>query len=281
MASKNVAFSFNNIDFLTTNHAAAVDKNGVDADFHLMMDFMANGALGYALTAQPEIYAQAVAEAWTSAKHIDGGNLTMTINKVTYLINAGVIRKSLNLPSHNNFANLPSEDNIRDMLRTINYSGSLSVLSKLSRPNLRKEWSLLFDQISKCFTGKCSAFDQITKVTAQICYALVYNVNIDYASLILNQIASKISSAPGSTSKVYFHRFIQLMINHLMGIEAAAKVFENTQKFNSFAQQKRIFSDLIRSDKNKGTIPPLVYPLSMQVTLPSLIFSYLYFFVFW
>ena len=208
MASKNIAFSNNNVDFLTKNHDAAVDKQGVDADFHLMMDFMANCVLGHALTAQPLIYTEAVASAWATASK-DAGSITIHFNKVTYLVNASMIRKALELPSYTNYADLPSEDNIRDFLRTINYNGSLTVLSKLSRPNLRKEWSLLFDQISKCFTGKCSAFDQITKITAQICYALVYNVNIDYGTLILNQIASKISSAPGSTSKFYFHRFIQ------------------------------------------------------------------------
>ena len=127
----------------------------------------------------------------------------------------------------------------------------------------------MFDQISKYFTGKYSAFDQITKIIAQICYALVYNVNIDYASLILNQIASKISSAPGSTSKVYFHRFLQMVINTLVGTEAAALVYQNTKSFPSFSQQKRIFSDLTRSEKNKGSIPPLVYPSGMQNTLPS------------
>jgi hypothetical protein len=62
---------------------------------------------------------------------------------------------------------------------------------------------------------------------------------------------------------------LQMIINHLLGKETVEMVFETTSKFNVVSQQKRIFSDLLRADKSKGSIPPLVYPSGMQLNSSS------------
>ena len=270
---KSVAFKFGDFDFMTNNHFATItNKKGVSTDFHPVMDFMAVGPLGYALTASPQINQAAVSQAWENAEVIDSvqgqsGKIVLTLGQDTFDITESVVNSVLHLPVSLEFDSEPSDDNVRTMLSNLGYSGPLDNMSQLRRPFLRKEWSFFFDQLAKCFTGKCSSFEQITSVTSHIGYSLLYNRVINFGHVILNQMSIKLGSRDHGRNMVYYHRFMQLFINHFIpNVEAR---FGKGHSIPSYFQQKRIFSDIAKKDseKNDGEIPAMHFPHHVQVTL--------------
>lgn len=272
---KSVAFKFGDFDFMTNNHVAAItNKEGVSSDFHSIMDFMASGPLSYALTASPQLNQVAISQAWENAEVIDSvqgqsGKIVLHLGQDTYDITESVVNSVLHLPVSVNFENVPSDDNVRTMLSELGYNGPLDNMSQLNRSFLRKEWSFFFDQIAKCFTGKCSSFQQITSVTSHIAYSLLYDRVINIGSIILSQMCIKLGSRDQNRKMVYYHRFMQLFINHFIpDVEAR---FGREYCVSSYVQQKRIFSDITKKDneKNLDDIPAMHYPHHVQVFLTT------------
>ena len=272
---KSVGFKFGEFDFMTNNHVAAIkDKKGVFVDFHPIMDFLANGPLGYAMTATPQINQHAVSQAWKNAEVVDSvqdqpGKIVLTLGQDTFDITESVVNSVLHLPVSMNYANTPSDDDVRHMLSELGYSGPLDNMSQLRRPFLRKEWSFFFDQIAKCFTGKCSSFEQITAVTSHIAYSLLYDRVINIGSIILSQISIKLNSRKQHRNMIYYHRFMQLFINHF--IPNVENRFGTQSVIPSYIQQKRIFSDISKKDTEKGPgeLSNMHYPHHVKVLLTS------------
>lgn len=46
------AFVFDGAEFVTNNYAAILENDGIDADFHLIQDFLRSSEVGFALTNQ-------------------------------------------------------------------------------------------------------------------------------------------------------------------------------------------------------------------------------------
>ena len=137
-----------------------------------------------------------------------------SIQNDTFDIIGSVINSVLNLPIITPFDKHAIDDQLITMLREIGYTSIVASMSKLSRPFLRKEWSFFFDQLSKGFTGKCSSFEKITSLICQIGYNLLFNRGNDIGSLLLNHIGLKLNCA--NRSKVYYHRFIIMSVNHFI-----------------------------------------------------------------
>ena len=176
------------------------------------------------------------------------GKISIQFENDTFDITSSVINFVLNLPIKTPFDNHATDDKIRTMLREIGYIGSVASMSKLSRPFLRKEWSFFFDQLSKGFTGKCSAFEQITSLICQIGYILLFNRVIDIGSLLLNHIGLKLNCA--NRSKVYYHRFIMMLVNHF--IPNSNERFGTKNVNATYSQHKRLFLDMKRTHEHQG-----------------------------
>ena len=151
------------------------------------------------------------------------------------------------------------------MLRKIGYIGIVASMSKLSRPFLRKEWSFFFDQLSKGFTGKCSAFESLTSLTCQIGYNL-FNKVVDIGSILLHHICLKLNSV--NRSKVYYHIFIIMQLKSF--ISNYDEIFGIENIYAAYSQRNRLFLALKRThDTKAATFGPMVYPARVVVVLST------------
>ena len=140
----------------------------------------------------------------------------MSLGSNSYDITYEVLSVALHLPSKKPYDAQASDQEIKEMFPSLNYTGSINDLGKLGRRFLRKEWSLLFNQTAKAFTGKCNGFDVITSITCQIGYSLLTNKVIDIASLLLQQMGQKMKQVKTGRTKKYHHRFIMMLLHHLI-----------------------------------------------------------------
>ena len=200
---------------MTTNHVAAThSKAKVSEDYYPIMEFLAKSPLDYALVHEPILLPAMVSEAWTSAQ-VEKGKIIVSLSSNSYDITSEVLSVALHFPIKKPYDAHASYEEIKEMFRSLKYTGSIDDLGKLGRRFLRKGWSLFFDQIAKAFTGKCSGFDAITSITCQICYSLLTNKVINIASLLLQQMGQKVKHVETGRTIIYYHKFIMMLLHHL------------------------------------------------------------------
>jgi hypothetical protein len=259
MASK--AFTASELLFVTNNYAAPLSTENVPEAFHLIQKFLTDSEIGKALVEPAILSATQIASLWQTAVYNDGGKLgspTMSFRfgETEYVITPTTVREALGFDTHTSYS-VMGDVQLRDMLQSIGYSGSLAKLGQVKRPLLRKEWSFFFDCITRAFGKKVTNWDAIPIDSLQIGYSLLYGSNYDFGKLVLMNIGERVSE---SRVTVYFARFCQLLFSVCVsGVQISADDI-----IQPFKVHKRIFSDLINKDVSKGQVPELFFPLALQ-----------------
>ena len=197
-------------------------------DYYPIMDFLAQNPLDYALVHEPILLPTVVTEAWTSTQ-VEEGKIIVSIGSNSFNITSKVISVVLQLPSKKPYDAQASDEEIKEMLQSLNYTNSVGDLGELGRRFLRKEWSLFFDQIAKAFIGKYSGYDDITSITCQIGYSLLTNKVIDIDSLLLQQMGQKMKHVENGRTKIYYHMFLMMLFHHLAP-ELSTQLIDQTEK---------------------------------------------------
>ncbi|KAK1368634.1 hypothetical protein POM88_034726 [Heracleum sosnowskyi] len=170
------------VAYAITNGVALMEKESVHADFHLLMDFLKNSPISYALTASPTIYAEIVQEMWSTADCSNTrGEIKFTIKGNSYIITPSVINEALHFPE-SNFENTPTQSELISLLKVINY----------------------FDTLNKSFAGKCSSYDTINTFVLKIGYSLFYGRRIDIGTLLLDEFCYKFGALQERDNIIYY-----------------------------------------------------------------------------
>ena len=252
------------ITIVKTNHFMATAIDSKHSAFQGMVKFLNNSYLGYAMTAQPLLNGRVLAEFWRSAEADGEGNLVYNLDDPnnSHTISADVVNEVLQLPRENLVA-APTEEQFRELLMAIGYSDDIEGLAKLDRKFLRMEWSFFFDALTKVFSAKTGGYNAIISLVLKIAYAVLKNINIDIGELILNELMDKVGNRT-FRSKIYYPRFIQLIIEHQTGgVSSTRRVGDHLAK--PLMQGARIFNDLIAAGHNLST--PYVEPTTLAGTL--------------
>jgi hypothetical protein len=120
----------------------------------------------------PTIYCEVVEEFWESAViSQETDEIAFTLKGKSYTLNSQIVSEALKLPISEN---APIKDSdLVEMLLMVNYAGSTSILGKIARKNLRKEWSYFFDCVIKVFSGKITNYDAITYTMLPVAYGIL------------------------------------------------------------------------------------------------------------
>ena len=158
---------------------------------------------------------EVIEEVWTTTIYNSTNKvLNFDLKGNSYSINADILSTCLNLPTDTHTAS-PTENEIRTMLREINYVEPEANLGKIVRKNLRKEWSYFFDCLIKVFTGKIINFDAITQVVQEIAYGVLYDHFHNLGEIILGEIGFKLGNRESRLKNIYFAIFFMLLANHV------------------------------------------------------------------
>ena len=131
------------------------------------------------------------------------------------------------------------------MMANLGYEKTLAKLGQLKRPHIRREWSFLFNCITKAFANKCSNFDKISFLSQQIGYALINQTHFDYANAVLGFILDRMQE---DRNTVYFARFCQLIYSFC----SSDKPQLASELIEPFKLAKRAFTDLLSTDNKKA-----------------------------
>ena len=94
---------------------------------------------------------EVIEDVWTTTVYNNTDKvLNFDLKGNSYSVNADILSTCLNLPADTHTTS-PTENEIRTMLREINYDEPEANLGKIVRKNLRKEWSYFFDCINQGF----------------------------------------------------------------------------------------------------------------------------------
>ena len=267
------AFEYNGANFVTNYYSAILDNDEAPKEFHLIQDFLAHSELMYALTQPEQISPSQVLTLWRSANYDDGGekgspSLTCNYEGQEYAISPATIRKALHLPEEKKFDSSVPTQTLRDMMIFLGYTASTDKMGELKRPHLCKEWSFFYDCITRAFGNKCSNFDAIPIFSQQIGYSLIHNLKFDYATSILRFIGDRRKE---NMNIVYYARFCQLIFSYCF---PDVPLPEDGNEL-PFKITKRAFTDLIKKDSKKNTVPVFAIPVTVPVsythlTLPTI-----------
>ncbi|KAL1802846.1 hypothetical protein ACET3Z_031493 [Daucus carota] len=91
-----------------------------------------------------------------------------------------------------NFAELPTEDEITQFFQTILYQGEI-FLPRLFKSNLKPEWDIFFDTLAKVFAPTTRKnFNVISSLLQKIGFCIAHNRPVNFGKLILQAILTKL-----------------------------------------------------------------------------------------
>ncbi|KAL8125273.1 hypothetical protein AgCh_012817 [Apium graveolens] len=262
MAPKDVIF--NGAKFVPNNYSAILSKAEAPSELHFIQDFLANSDIGYALTQPNAVYGTQVPEFSRSGVYDDGGaqgspSIIFSLGEDEHVVTLATVRQALQLPENCVYSTV-EETVLQNMTASLGYEKTLTKLGQLKRPYIRREWSFLFDCITKAFMNKCSNFDAIPIFSQQIGYALINKTNFYYASAVLGFIGDRMTE---DRNTVYFSRFCQLIYSFCCDDKPQSA----SELIPSFRLAKRAFNDLLSTDNKKVVLRPLRIPLSVKQAL--------------
>ncbi|GKE21217.1 hypothetical protein Tco_1432729, partial [Tanacetum coccineum] len=112
------------------------------------------------------------------------------------------------------------------------YSATIEATGTLKKGLLPPRWRLLLAQIIQCLEGKTGGFDQISNKDAIILYCLANGVNIDFITIIWDDIISKLKNK-NREKVIPYPRFLSLLLEHKMEGYGTDEVnFNPTQIFS-------------------------------------------------
>ena len=241
-----------------------INKADAPTEFCNLMDFLTQCKLAYSVLEAPILHCEVIEELWVTTFHDSEYNsIAFTLKSDNYTLTTDILSVCLSLAENNQHDSLTKQQ-IRTMLREINYAQPDANLGKIVREGCRKEWIYFYDSIIKVFYGKISNFDVVTTVMQELAYAILYNHFHYKNALIFNKIGCKLGMKESRSNSIYYYRFIMLVANHVAPILMISKPKEN---LTCWVLNKRLFKDLANINLHEGA--ELRFPQVIQVFLNS------------
>lgn len=147
------AYTTLGLTFVPNNHAAILSTEGINRDYHVFQQFLAESEILKALTEPGKLSASQIKAFWKSGVYSDDGSpsIVFSYKENTYTVTLSTVRESLGLQDHGAYTVSVGDSEIRRMLTEIGYEEQMEKLGQLKRPMLRKEWNYFFDCITRAF----------------------------------------------------------------------------------------------------------------------------------
>ena len=172
------------------NMVAHLTKDDDNAEFHQIMDFLAQSSIRFALTVSLKVSSSWVEQFWRSAKLRTVNNIRHITAKVAgkpISVSEASIRSDLLLDDAEGINVLPNQ-NILDQVKLMGYEGDFDQLT-FQKGLFSPQWKFLFHTMIHCISSKSTSRDQIPTniTTAVIC--LITSCNYNFSKMIFEGMA--------------------------------------------------------------------------------------------
>ncbi|GJY80577.1 hypothetical protein Tco_0493328 [Tanacetum coccineum] len=145
------------------------------------------------------------------------------------VIDAEVFRKILDIcprKEGEDFTEVQNDEDTLTFLVDLGYSGPLHKYTNMFVDHMHQPWRTLAACINKCLSGKTASNDKLRKSRIDILWGMFYRENVDYPSLIWEDIAYQIDHRREKKSRrenMPYPRFTKVIIDYFLSKHKSLK----------------------------------------------------------
>ncbi|GJT31389.1 hypothetical protein Tco_0911664 [Tanacetum coccineum] len=191
--------------------------------FQVVIDVIKNSKCFKAFTISADVPEILMQQFWyTITKIKDSESYEFLLADKKCVIDAEVFRKILDIcprKEGEDFTEVQNDEDTLTFLIDLGYSGPLHKYTNMFVDHMHQPWRTLAACINKCLSGKTASNDKLRKSRIDILWGMFYRENVDYPSLIWEDIAYQIDHRREKKSRrenMPYPRFTKVIIDYFL-----------------------------------------------------------------
>ncbi|GJR57326.1 hypothetical protein Tco_1499488 [Tanacetum coccineum] len=218
------------VNISTTNVRLETTVKQKEETFQVVIDVIKNSACIKAFTISADVPEILMQQFWyTITKIKDSKSYEFLLADKRCVIDAEVFRKILDIcprKEGEDFTEVQNDDDTLTFLVDLGYSGPLHKYTNMFVDHMHQPWRTLAACINKCLSGKTASNDKLRKSRIDILWGMFYRENVDYPSLIWEDIAYQIDHRREKKSRrenMPYPRFTKVIIDYFLSKHKSLK----------------------------------------------------------
>ncbi|GJT11925.1 hypothetical protein Tco_0858967 [Tanacetum coccineum] len=228
------------VNISTTNVRLETIVKQKDETFQVVIDGIKNSTCFKAFTISADVPEILMQQFWyTITKIKDSESYEFLLADKKCVIDAEVFRKILDIcprKEGEDFTEVQNDEDTLTFLIDLGYSGPLHKYTNMFVDHMHQPWRTLAACINKCLSGKTASNDKLRKSRIDILWGMFYRENVDYPSLIWEDIAYQIDHRREKKSRrenMPYPRFTKVIIDYFLSKLKSLKKLK-FQHFHTF-----------------------------------------------
>ncbi|GKD05564.1 hypothetical protein Tco_1180538 [Tanacetum coccineum] len=184
------------VNINTTNVRLETTVKKKEETFQVVIDVIKNSTCIKAFTISADVPEILMQQFWYTITKIKGSeSYEFLLADKRCVIDAEVFRKILDIcprKEGEDFTEVQNDEDTLTFLVDLGYSGPLHKYTNMFVDHMHQPWRTLAACINKCLSGKTASNDKLRKSRIDILWGMFYRENVDYPSLIWEDIAYQI-----------------------------------------------------------------------------------------
>ncbi|GJY84100.1 retrovirus-related pol polyprotein from transposon TNT 1-94 [Tanacetum coccineum] len=218
------------VNISTTNVRLETTVKQKEETFQVVIDVIKNSTCFKAFTISANVPEILMQQFWyTITKIKDSESYEFLLADKKCVIDAEVFRKILDIcprKEGEDFTEVQNDEDTLTFLIDLGYSGPLHKYTNMFVDHMHQPWRTLAACINKCLSGKTASNDKLRKSRIDILWGMFYRENVDYPSLIWEDIAYQIDHRREKKSRrenMPYPRFTKVIIDYFLSKHKSLK----------------------------------------------------------
>ncbi|GJW76427.1 hypothetical protein Tco_0138109 [Tanacetum coccineum] len=228
------------VNISTTNVRLETTVKQKEETFQVVIDVIKNSTCIKAFTISADVPEILMQQFWYTITKIKGSeSYEFLLADKRCVIDAEVFRKILDIcprKEGEDFTEVQNDEDTLTFLIDLGYSGPLHKYTNMFVDHMHQPWRTLAACINKCLSGKTASNDKLRKSRIDILWGMFYRENVDYPSLIWEDIAYQIDHRKEKKSRrenMPYPRFTKVIIDYFLSKHKSLKKLK-FQHFHTF-----------------------------------------------
>ncbi|GJS62893.1 hypothetical protein Tco_0677457 [Tanacetum coccineum] len=218
------------VNISTTNVRLETTVKQKEETFQVVIDVIKNSTCIKAFTISADVPEILMQQFWYTITKIKGSeSYEFLLADKRCVIDAEVFRKILDIcprKEGEDFTEVQNDEDTLTFLIDLGYSGPLHKYTNMFVDHMHQPWRTLAACINKCLSGKTASNDKLRKSRIDILWGMFYRENVDYPSLIWEDIAYQIDHRREKKSRrenMPYPRFTKVIIDYFLSKHKSLK----------------------------------------------------------
>ncbi|GKA55525.1 hypothetical protein Tco_0754597 [Tanacetum coccineum] len=218
------------VNISTTNVRLETTVKQKEETFQVVIDVIKNSTCIKAFTISADVPEILMQQFWYTITKIKGSeSYEFLLADKRCVIDAEVFRKILDIcprKEGEDFTEVQNDEDTLTFLVDLGYSGPLHKYTNMFVDHMHQPWRTLAACINKCLSGKTASNDKLRKSRIDILWGMFYRENVDYPSLIWEDIAYQIDHRQEKKSRrenMPYPRFTKVITDYFLSKHKSLK----------------------------------------------------------